>query len=232
MANPYDVVRQFEAALCEYSGAPYCVTTTSCTSALLLACAWHLRNRWVTDDGRTGTLEIEMPKVEIPRFTYVGVAQAILNAGGRPTFRNDPWSKWYQLKPLPIWDSARWVAEDMFTLRDSPMGYRELPIGAMVCLSFHHTKHLGISTHGGAILHDDPEADAWLRRARFDGRTEGVAPKDDRIQVPGWHCYMTPPTAAEGLLRLSTLPKYNEPLPWGPGTDSDYGDLSQMEAFK
>lgn len=210
--NPYDVVRQFESALCSYTGAPYCVTTTSCTSALMLACAWHLRH-----DDDSNFMEYQF---EIPRFTYVGVAQSILNAGGKVAFRDDDWEGWYQLEPFDIIDSARWLRENMFLA------------GQMICISFHHTKHLAISTHGGAILHDDPEADAWLRRARFDGRTEGVAPKNDKIQVPGWHVYLTPSAAAEGLLRLASLPKYNDPLPWGPGTNSDYADLSQMECFR
>lgn len=37
--NPFQVVKDFERALCEYTGAPYAVTTTSCTMALLLAVA-------------------------------------------------------------------------------------------------------------------------------------------------------------------------------------------------
>lgn len=77
------------------------------------------------------------------------------------------------------------------------------------------------------MLHDNYEADVWFRKARFDGRTEGVAPKDDDIDMLGYHCYMNPVTAAEGLVRLSTLPKDNEPLP-----NDDYPDLSKMEIFK
>jgi dTDP-4-amino-4,6-dideoxygalactose transaminase len=96
----------------------------------------------------------------------------------------------------------------------------------MVCVSFHWSKTLGIQ-QGGAILHDDPEADAWLRRARFDGRTEGVSPKLDSFTQIGWHCYMSPEVAAEGLMRLSLLPKHNEPLP-----NDDYPDLSEMEIFR
>ena len=96
----------------------------------------------------------------------------------------------------------------------------------MVCVSFHAAKTLGIE-QGGAILHDNKEADAWLRRARFDGRTEGVAPKDDRFDMIGWHCYMNPSTAAQGLLRLHSLPRDNAPLP-----NDDYPDLSQMEIFR
>ena len=79
---------------------------------------------------------------------------------------------------------------------------------------------------GGAILHDNPEADKWLRKVRFDGRTEGVDPKDDDI-IMGYHCYMSPETAAQGLMRLSLLPLHNPDLP-----NSDYPDLSRMEVFK
>jgi dTDP-4-amino-4,6-dideoxygalactose transaminase len=103
--------------------------------------------------------------------------------------------------------------------------------GGMACVSFHWAKTLGIQ-QGGAILHDNPEADRWLRKARFDGRTEGVAPSEDRFDVLGWHAYMSPETAAAGLVRLANLPKHNAPLPWGPGTESDYPDLSTLEIFK
>lgn len=43
MADAFKVVRDFEQALCDYTGAKYAVSTTSCTMALLLACKWHLR---------------------------------------------------------------------------------------------------------------------------------------------------------------------------------------------
>lgn len=95
-----------------------------------------------------------------------------------------------------------------------------------MCVSFHASKILG-DTQGGAILHDDDEADAWLRRARFDGRTEGVAPKDDTFTQVGWHCYMSNDVAARLLLKLSVLPKDNAPLP-----NDDYPDLSKLEIFK
>jgi dTDP-4-amino-4,6-dideoxygalactose transaminase len=102
---------------------------------------------------------------------------------------------------------------------------RALP-GTMICLSFHWSKTLGIQ-QGGAILLDDPQADAWLRRARFDGREEGVHPKDQKNWQLGYHAYMAPETAAAGLVRLANLPKNNDPLP-----NSDYPDLSQMDIFR
>lgn len=231
--NPFQIVRDFETALCEYTGAPYCVTTTSCTMALLLAVAWHLRGNTPTidrDQNEPGDiLETKWhAPVEIPKFTYIGVPMSIWKAGGRPTFRDETWRGMYQLAPLPVWDSARLFSFGLW----SAITPVQWPSGHFVCVSFHPAKTLGISTHGGAILHDSPEADEWLRMMRFDGRTEGVAPKDDTFTVVGHHCYMAPPTAAEGLERLSRLPRHNEPLPWGPGTDSDYPDLSAMEIFR
>ena len=97
--------------------------------------------------------------------------------------------------------------------------------GHFQCVSFHWSKTLAIG-QGGAILHDNDEADAWFRKARFDGRTEGVAPKDDNL-ILGYHAYMSPRDAAEGLSRLAVLPSHNDPL-----LNDDYPDLSKMEIFK
>lgn len=195
MSDPYRVVRDFEDGLCEYTGAPYAVTTNSCSMALLLACAWH-----------------RVETVEIPRRTYVSVPMSIMHAGGKVAFRDEGWIGQYQLKPYPIWDSARRFTSGMYS-------------GGMVCLSFHASKILG-DTQGGAILHDDPKADAWLRRARFDGRSEGVAPKDDDFRMVGWHAYMSSDVAARLLLKLHFLPKDNPDLP-----NDEYPDLSKLPIF-
>ena len=195
--NAFQVVRDFEKAICEYTGAPYCVTVNSCTMALLLACKF-----------------LEVKEVNIPKLTYVSVPMSIMHAGGKVKFRDDDWSGSYQLRPYPIWDSARRFRALMYI----PKQFQ--------CVSFHWSKVLGIQ-QGGAILHDNPEADAWFRKARFDGRTEGVAPKDDTFETLGYHCYMSPEIAAEGLVRLSFLPRYNADLP-----NSDYPDLSKVALFR
>jgi dTDP-4-amino-4,6-dideoxygalactose transaminase len=203
--NPFDVVRQFEAALCEYTGAPYAVTTTSCTMALLLAVACC---REVTMRFSRGNA------IGIPKRTYISVPMSIIHAGCTPSFRDEEWRGSYRLVPTPVWDSARRFTSRMF-----------VP-GQMQCVSFHWRKILGIQ-QGGAILHDNPYADEWLRRARFDGRREGVAPKDDDFDIIGWHAYMSPEIAAEGLVRLSLLPKHNADL-----KNDEYPDLSMMRIFR
>lgn len=195
--SAFKVVRDFEQALCDYTGAEYAVTTTSCTAALQLC------------------LEYFRPKrVEIPKYTYVSVPMQIRRAGAKIKFNDNLWWGAYQLEPTPIWDSARRFTSGMY----KP--------GQFQCVSFHTSKILGDS-QGGAILHDDPVADEWFRMARFDGRTEGVAPKDDDFTVLGAHCYMSPDVAARLLWKLSHLPAHNEDLP-----NSDYPDLSKIKLFR
>lgn len=213
MKNPYAIVKDFEAAVCEYTGAPYCVAVNSCTMALLLAVAYHTKDliNHVSDGD---WVEYKRIPIEIPKLTYVSVPMSIIHAGGRPTFRDEQWSGAYQLKPLPVWDSARRFTSGMYAA------------GSMMCVSFHATKVVG-DTQGGAILHDNPEADVWLRKARFDGRTEGVAPIDDTFDQIGYHCYMSPDTAAKLLLKMWSLPKHNDDLP-----HDIYPDLSAMKIFQ
>ena len=229
--NPHQVTKDFERALCEYTGAPYAVAVNSCTMALLLAVAWHLRysawnvnvRSWQSIGGRYRR------KIEIPKRTYISVPMSIIHAGGRPTFRDEDWKGWYQLKPLPVWDSARFFSGGMYNgikaehIAGNPT---HADLHSFCCVSFHASKTLGLE-QGGAILHDNPEADAWLRRARFDGRTEGVAPKDDTFNQVGFHCYLNPSTAAQGILRLHSLPRHNAPL-----ENDEYPDLSTMEIFR
>ena len=234
MSNPFDVVRQFESELCRYTGAPFAVSTTSCTDALKLAVAWHLHEQPQKYDGRTGLVSFRPTRIEIPKRTYVGVPMAIIHAGGRPIFRDEEWWGSYQLSPLPVWDSARWFTKGLWNKHE--IGQEDVrgqngPALPFVCVSFHWSKTLGVQ-QGGAILHADTEADRWLRMARFDGRQEGVHPKDHKELIIGHHCYMAPETAAAGLVRLRNLPRHNEPLPWGPGTDSDYPDLSTFPILK
>ena len=127
------------------------------------------------------------------------------------SFTNDKWRGAYHLDPLPVWDSARRFTSGMYIR------------GQFQCVSFSAAKILGIE-QGGAILHDHEDADAWFRRMRFDGRTEGVNPLDEDFKEIGMHCIMLPSIAAQGLLRLHHLPRHNEDMP-----DYPYPDLSQFD---
>lgn len=197
---PYEVTRRFESALCAYTGAPFAVALNSCSAALLLAVQW-------CDGGRRLT-------VQIPKRTYVSAACSIKLAGCKIAWRDEEWRGAYQLRPFPIMDSARRFASGM---------YRE---GLFQCVSFAAAKILG-AEQGGAILHDNAEADAWFRRMRFDGRTEGVDPLEDTFDLVGHHVLMIPSVAATLLVRLHHLPQHNADLP-----HYEYPALDKHPAFK
>lgn len=199
--SPYQVTKDFETSLCNYTGSKYAVAVNSCTAALLLACEWFTWD------------ELGPPTVTIPKNTYVSVPMAIKRAGYKVEFREQKWRGAYQLDPLPVWDCARRFTSGMYKA------------GQFQCVSFSSSKILGIE-QGGAILHDNDEADRWFRRMRFDGRTEGVDPRKDRFDLIGHHVIMLPSIAAQALLKLYHLPKNNEDMP-----EYDYPDLSIHPAF-
>ena len=203
MSSPYQVTRDFEAALCAYTGAPHVVCLNSCTAALLLALRWWSKNQAYSE-----------ALVHIPKHTYVSVPMAARHAACPFKLIDLQWRGAYQLYPSKVWDCARRFTSGMYIA------------GQFQCVSFAASKILA-AEQGGAILHDNKQADAWFRRMRFDGRTEDVDPREDDIKECGWHCIMTPSVAAQLLVRLYHLPKHNDDL--GP---YEYPDLSKMAAFK
>lgn len=193
----YRVVDLFEQELCYFTGAPFAVAVNSCTNALFLSLMWE--RDYLLDRGEP---------IELPRRTYIGVLQSVLNAGLSVKWRDEPdsWQArgYYSLHPSSVWDFARNIqvanGNDKFG-----------------CLSFHSAKQLPIG-RGGAILTDNEEAAEWFRAARMDGR----APGDTKDPVfPAWHCPCPPDVAARGLDILSRWTEPPKPLP-----HEDYPDLS------
>lgn len=199
--HPFEIVRMFEENLEAYTGAPHAVVVESCTSAILLAVKYNLMH-----------LKFCPPAVSIPRRTYVGVPQAIENAGATVWFRDEDWKGVYQIEPLEVWDCARRFTRNMYKK------------GQHQCVSFQTEKILALG-RGGAILTDDATAASWYRSARCDGRHDGVTPADDQFQW-GIHAYLEPAAAAEGIKRLFYLPDENA------DGSNDYPDLSQKEYFR
>lgn len=202
MTNPYKCVIDFENALAEYSGSKYCITTESCTMALFLSMKYK--------DAAKGKV------IELPRYTYPGVANSVIHAGGTINFIDKEWEGVYQLYPLNIIDGA---------LRFKKRMYIE---GSFHALSFHLKKLLGIG-RGGAILTDDREAMEWFKLARFDGR-HAVPLKQDTITVIGYNGYMQPDQAARGLQILQMIENKN--LLDLSVESQQYSDLSIQPAYQ
>lgn len=205
----FQVIRDFEKALADYTGAPFVTCVNSCTMALRLCLDWRFR-------------QLECHKfqlrVAIPKHTYVSVPIQINRAGFSVDFVDRDWTGQYEIYPLGIHDSARRFHANMFPIDRKEYTY--------ICVSFHYTKILGLG-HGGAILHDDPTVDNFFHQMRHDGRTDGFPIENMHVKYMGHHCPMAPEIAAQGLVKLASLPDFNEDLP-----NSNYPDLSTFEIFK
>jgi len=193
--NPFKIVAKFEEAVAEYTGAPMAVAVDSCTNALFLSCKY-----------------LNVGEVTIPNRTYVSVPNSIIHAGGTIQFRDYEWKGIYQLEPYPIWDCAKRFTSGMYQPE------------TMMCISFQASKILGIGK-GGMILTDDLDAYLWLKKARFNGRSE-VPLVEDSYDSLGWNMYMTPEQAARGLWNLHYLDDHN-----ADQTCDDFADLSQFPVF-
>lgn len=196
----YQSVKQFEETIAEYSGSRYAVAVDSCCNALFLCCVYK-KAKYVT----------------IPKFTYPGVACSIINAGAKVSFiHNYKWSGVYALAPQDIVDGALRFKKDMYVK------------GTLHCLSFHSKKLLPIG-RGGMVLTDDIKAYQWLKRARFDGRSE-LPLAQDTLTMTGWNMYMTPEQASRGLTLFDHIK--NKQLPDLNWRLQGYPDLSKVEAYK
>ncbi|HUV82811.1 MAG TPA: DegT/DnrJ/EryC1/StrS family aminotransferase [archaeon] len=182
--NTFQVVRDFEEAMAEFTGSPYAVAVESCSIALEMCC--HYR-------------KIEGRDIVIPRRTYPSVAAAIIRAGGRLTFKDDDtWQEkgHYSLVGTAITDSAKCIS------KDSAAGKH------LTCLSFHARKCLPIG-RGGMILCPSLTEANWFRTKRHDGRHDGVGLMEDKLSGIGWNALMTPEQAARGLTLMPNLKDVN-----------------------
>ena len=178
-----EVVPQFEAALCAYTGAKYAVAVSSGTAALW--CAWR---------------EINMSQdwVSLPAVTFVATANAARAAGLRVGVTDIDPETWIggiegrvTLGGMP--DSRLTSVTDA---AHGPWTHSSV----MTCLSFHPAKHI-TTGEGGAVLTDDPEIARALRRFRDNGReTAAEVP-----QSGGLNLRMSDIHAALGISQLRKL---------------------------
>ena len=199
--NPFKIVRMFEEEIAEYAGSKYAVSVDSCTNALFLCCKY-----------------LDVKEVTIPCKTYLSVPMSVMHSGAKVVFDKtsgtNHWNGIYQLKPHPIYDSAKRLTSNMY-VKDSFM-----------CLSFHIKKQLPIGK-GGMILTDDADAVDWFKKARYEGRSE-VYYKEDNVKTLGWNMYMTPQQASTGLALFQNYPEHNADLEEKNG----YRDLTEFDIFK
>lgn len=205
----HKITADFEQALCDYTGAPYCVCVDNQSNGLFLALKY------------TG---IEGMEITIPSHTYMSVPAEIIHAGGKVEFEDSEeyLTGAYFLSPTKVIDSALRFTADMYVQ------------GTYMCLSFTGPyKHFKLKK-AGAILTDNKEAYEWFKKARFSGRSECSYHDDDFDKNPviGWNFYLMPEIAVEGLHMMPGL--YNEDGSKKSNKDLSlkYPDLSKFKLWQ
>jgi dTDP-4-amino-4,6-dideoxygalactose transaminase len=96
-----------------------------------------------------------------------------------------------------------------------------------MCISFQYQKHLNLG-RGGIILTDNELASIQLKKMSYDGRLPLIPWREQNIDTIGYHYYMTPETAQNGLIKLDEAIN-STPRHW---TVNDWPDLTKMNIFK
>lgn len=171
-SDPFQAILAFEQKLCEYTGAPYCVTTDCCTHAIELAFR----------------LSHNKTKVQFPAKTYVSVLMTMHKVGVPYELLDINWRDMYEFQGSNIWDCARYLAPNMYVPETTQ------------CLSFNRGKPLQIG-RGGCILTDNQELYESASRARSDGRDLfAYSPwETQKIFNVGYHYTLRPEECVQGL---------------------------------
>jgi len=193
----FEVVTEFENKIKEFFGAPHAVAVDCCTHSIELCLRY------------THAVEIT-----IPTRTYISIPFLAIKLGIKWTWVEDEWVDYYYLGGTNIIDAAVLWKKDSYIK------------GTFMCLSFQFQKHLNLG-RGGMILTDDKKAKDELQKMSYDGRKRNIPWREQNINSIGYHYYMTPETAANGLEKL---PQAIEKMPkkW---SILDWPDLKNMAVF-
>ena len=192
-------IKDFEDLIAEFYGAPYAIAVDSCTHAMELCMRYE-----------------KYDTVKVPTHTYLSVPLIMKKVGGIDwKWEDNEWKDYYYIKGTNIVDAAvHWK-------RDSYIA------DTYFCLSFQARKHLPLG-RGGMILTDNPTSHYYLKEMSCDGRDFYRPWRDQDIDVMGYHYYMTPEKAAEGI------DKFQDALvkPTKQWSYMDYPYLPGMSVFK
>ena len=192
-------IYQFEQTIANFYGAPYAIAVDSCTHAMELCMRYE-----------------KYDSVKVPTHTYLSVPLIMKKISDvKWRWEDLEWKEYYYITGTKIIDAAVYWKKDSYI----PNTY--------FCLSFQQRKHLPLG-RGGMILTDDPTAHYYLKKMSCDGRDFYRPWRDQDIDVMGYHYYMTPEKASEGLEKFQTA--VNKPVrDW---SYKDYPYLPDMSVFK
>ena len=191
-------ITKFENKIASFFGSPYAVAVDCCTHGLDLC----LRQQ-------------KVKHFTVPKRTYISVPFLADKLNIQFDWREENWEDFYYLGGTNIVDAAVLWKQNSYISN------------TFMCVSFQYRKHLSLG-RGGIILTDDKSAAIMLKKMSYDGRLPDIPWREQDIETIGYHYYMTPETAQNGLNKIdeaiNTIPKK-----W---TVNDWPDLSNMSVFK
>jgi len=191
-------VKKFEQEIASFFGSPYAVAVDCCTHAIELCL--RLKN---------------IKHYTIPKRTYLSVPFLATKLSIDFDWREEDWQDYYYLGGTNIIDAAVLWKRNSY-----------IP-DTFMCVSFQYRKHLSLGK-GGIILTDSEKDVIILKKMSYDGRVPDVPWREQDISTIGYHYYMTPETARNGLQKLPEATS-RKPKVW---KTTDWPDLTKMEIFK
>lgn len=202
----FATVKEFENKIAEFFGARYAVATDSCTHGLEL-CLRYANSK----------------EIYSPKRTYLSIPMLASKLGIKLRWENNNWHEYYRVSEVSYPDGLATLILDAATVWER----NAYIANTFMCLSFQYQKHLSVG-RGGMILLDDLQAAEALKKMSYDGRLPGIPWRDQNVDTMGYHYYMTPETAEQGLQKLDDAIS-KKPRLW---SYEDYPDLTEMEVFK
>jgi dTDP-4-amino-4,6-dideoxygalactose transaminase len=173
----HQVTVKFEQEVAEFCGAPYFVSTNSCTNALMI----------------TLSLIGATPRITLPTNTFIGVYWAAYFNNIEVDFEDIKWDTHYRLLPTSVIDSARMFHKNCY-IADS-----------LQCVSFGYKKILNIGS-GGGILLDNLTTYNDLVKARNSGKNISKNSLTDMTySVPGLNMVLHPELSKIGIVKLTHI---------------------------
>jgi dTDP-4-amino-4,6-dideoxygalactose transaminase len=194
----FESVKQFEKEIASFFGSPYAVAVDCCTHGIELCLRYK-----------------ETRKMIVPAQTYISIPLLSKKLNIELEWKEEAWQDYYYIGDTNIIDAAVLWKRNSY-LKDTFM-----------CVSFQFRKHLSLG-RGGMILCQNKSDCENLKKMSYDGRLPDTPWAEQNINSMGYHYYMTPETATQGLQKLPQAIS-SKPKQWTLG---DWPDLRKMEIFK
>ena len=148
-----------------------------------------------------------------PVNTYISVPLLAKKLNIKHQWRKFEWEDYYHITKniidaAVLWKKNSYVPE------------------TFMCLSFQFQKPLSLG-RGGMILTNNKQAALELKKMSYDGRVPDKPWMEQNIDTMGYHYYMTPETAEEGIWKFHDSLFKNRKWSY-----KDYPDLTKMKIFK